>query len=110
MTAYDLYQLFVGEIGIPRHEFLYELQYWELVKIAKGYQARSRNMWSAIRWQTFTLMNVQVGGKEMRSKRIFTPKDLLPFPWDNKEAASPLSEADRQELQDLIDNERKKKL
>ena len=29
LTANDLYQLVVGEIGISRHEFLYEVTFWE---------------------------------------------------------------------------------
>jgi hypothetical protein len=31
----------VGEIGIPRREFLYEVSYWEVLRIIKGYRRRS---------------------------------------------------------------------
>ena len=99
--------MFVGEIGIPRREFLYEIQYWEAMKIVQGYQARSRNMWSAIRWQTYQIMRTQAGDKEMRKNRIFNPQDLLKFPWDDPKAAQPLSDSDREELQGLMDNENK---
>ena len=32
--------MLVGEIGIPRREFLYELEYWEVRRIIKGYRKR----------------------------------------------------------------------
>ena len=31
----------MGEIGIPRREFLYEISYWEVLRIIKGYRRRS---------------------------------------------------------------------
>ena len=30
----------MGEIGIPRHEFLYEIQFWEVRRIIRGYRRR----------------------------------------------------------------------
>jgi len=30
----------VGEIGIPRREFLYEMQWWEANRIIRGYRRR----------------------------------------------------------------------
>jgi len=32
----------VGEIGIPSREFLYELRFWEVDAIIKGYRRRNR--------------------------------------------------------------------
>ena len=32
--------MLVGEIGIPRREFLYELEFWEVRRIIKGYRKR----------------------------------------------------------------------
>lgn len=32
--------MLVGEIGIPRREFLYELEFWEVRRITKGYRKR----------------------------------------------------------------------
>ena len=32
----------MGEIGIPRHEFLYELTWWEINSIIRGYRKRNR--------------------------------------------------------------------
>ena len=30
----------MGEIGIPRHEFLYEIRFWEVRRIIRGYRRR----------------------------------------------------------------------
>jgi len=32
----------VGEIGIPRHEFLYDLRFWEVRRIIRGYRRRNK--------------------------------------------------------------------
>lgn len=32
----------MGEIGVPRREFLYELRFWEVDAIIKGYRRRNR--------------------------------------------------------------------
>lgn len=32
----------MGEIGIPRREFLYDLRFWEVRRIIRGYRQRDR--------------------------------------------------------------------
>lgn len=32
----------MGEIGIPRREFLYDLRFWEVRRIVRGYRKRDR--------------------------------------------------------------------
>lgn len=32
----------MGEIGIPRREFLYEIHFWEVRRIIRGYRRRDR--------------------------------------------------------------------
>lgn len=34
--------MLVGEIGVPRREFLYDLRFWEVDCIIKGYRRRNR--------------------------------------------------------------------
>ena len=41
LTACDLYQLIVGEYGISRHEFLYEMRFWEVRRVIRGYRRRN---------------------------------------------------------------------
>lgn len=81
MTANDLYQLFVGEIGFPRREYLYEISFWETRRILRGYRNRYRNMWSAIRWHAFNIMNA-MPYTDLQKAGITKPTDLIRFPWD----------------------------
>ena len=74
--------MFVGEIGISRHEFLYELRWWEVQAILRGYHRRARNLWSAIRWQTYNLMSVSMA--DLKKAGIYSPVDLIRFPWDDE--------------------------
>lgn len=85
MTAHERYQYLVGEIGISRLEYLYELQFWEIILIVKGYSHRNREMWSATRWQTFCLMLVQA---DLKKAGIYGPIDLMRFPWEDGSANS----------------------
>ena len=34
--------MLVGEIGIPRREFLYDLRFWEVRRIIRGYRRRDK--------------------------------------------------------------------
>lgn len=96
----------MGEIGIPRREYLYELAFKDIILIERGYHARSRNLWSATRWQTYYTMMSTIGSDGMRKAGITSPKDLMEFPWE-KDAPPPISESDmtmlRQEM-DAINN------
>lgn len=73
---------FVGEIGIPRREYLYELDYLDMVQIERGYERRHRHAWSIGRWQTFHLMAAFCGGENLQKSGIHSPIDLIRFPWD----------------------------
>ena len=78
----------MGEIGIPRREFLYDI------------------VWSAVRWQTFNLMCAQVGGKELNKGGVYSPADLLPLPWDVKDTHQTeiITEEDEKRLQQEMAN------
>lgn len=95
-----MYRLVVGEIGIPRNEYLYELPVWEIRLIIDGYRRRSRERWTAIRWQTFMLM--QVGMADMQKSGFRKPSDLLAFPWDDEVSESELSEEEIEEMKMLL--------
>jgi len=71
----------VGEIGIPLHDFYYELRWWELQAIARGYGYRHKDRWSAIRWMTFNIMSV-MPYVDLKKACIRNPVDLIRFPWD----------------------------
>ncbi len=70
----------MGEIGYNRHEYLYELDYCDMFLISRGYFQRTREMWSATRWQTFYLMSVSMA--DLKKAGIYRPTDLIHFPWE----------------------------
>ena len=71
----------MGEIGLPRREVLYELRWWEVRAILRGYNRRHRDAWSIARWQTYHLM--AVSGADLEKAHIYSPLDLIRFPWDH---------------------------
>ena len=77
---------FVGEIGIPRREYLYDLQYIDLLQIERGYARRNREMWGATRWQTYNLMCVSMA--DLKKAGIYKPTDLIRFPWEKDDDTS----------------------
>lgn len=74
----------MGEIGRGHHEFLWELNAWQIRAIIRGYYRRHRHLWSATRWQTYNLMCCQ---SDLKKAGIHSPQDLLKFPWEREEAA-----------------------
>jgi len=86
----------VGEVGIDRHEFLYELKLWEINAIVEGYRRRAHTTWEAARWQTFCIVCA------MGAKSFNSPQDLQKFSWE-EEQYEELSEDEVKELQDEID-------
>lgn len=71
----------MGEIGINRREFLYDLPLWEARRIIRGYRQRQRVAWEQTRWQTFWLLHN--GMLDCRKAGIISPTDLIRFPWDD---------------------------
>ena len=72
----------MGEIGLQRQEYLYDLQYIDLLMIERGYERRHRHPWSIARWQTYHIMLSQCGGDSLQKAGISSASDLLPLPWD----------------------------
>lgn len=95
-----MYQLFVGEIGFPRKEFLHELKWWEVRSIIRGYRRRERTFCIMSRRMAFW----QVKTSMADTKKISTPADLWSLPWDKeeKETIPQITEEEQQELQDLM--------
>lgn len=98
LTACQQYTLLVGEIGIPRNEFLYVLKLWEINAIVKGYRRRNREHWEMSRHLGLTLCNV-MGAK------IDSAHDYLPLPWDDITTKKELTEEEVNELMELMRKE-----
>ena len=74
----------MGEIGINRKEYLYDLTWCDIILIERGYYRRNRDLWSSARWSTYYIMSSFVGSEGMAKSNIHSPKDLLQFPWEKK--------------------------
>ena len=91
----------MGEIGISPHEFLYELSYWEVLRIIRGYRRRGRLRDQLIAEAVFAAMHT------MRDSKGKTVKDFFPMLFedpddDDREPAEPLSEEEHQYEQELM--------
>ena len=69
----------MGEYGVPRHEFLYDLRLWEILAIQRGRARRARLYWEPARFVAFTSARV-AGAKSLQSMR-----DMITFPWEEEE-------------------------
>ena len=63
----------MGEIGRDRHEFLYEMTYWEVLRIIRGYRRRGRLRDQLIAEAVFAAMHT------MRDSKGKTVKDFFPM-------------------------------
>ena len=95
-----MYELLVGEIGIPHHTFLYELKFWQVRRIIRGYRRRNTLTHQMLAEVVFSSIYT------MRDPKGKTVKDLFPalFEDEDEDVSPPLTEAEQQELQELMRN------
>ena len=98
----------MGEIGIPRHEFLYDLKFWEVRRIIRGYRKRGKIFMQLL------AENVYASTFAMRSAEGKKIEDMFPgiFDDDDDEVEPPMTDDEKQELLDLMaaENERLAKI
>jgi hypothetical protein len=89
----------VGEIGIPRHEFLYELTWWEINSIIRGYRKRNRLTHQLLAEIVYTTTYA------MRDPKGKTVEDMFPmlFEDDDDYDEPPISAEEVAELQAEMD-------
>ena len=89
----------MGEIGIPRREFLYDLRFWEVRRIVKGYRQRDRLKNQLIAECAYAAMFA------MRDSKGKTVADMFPmlFDTDDDDDEPPISAEDVAELQAVMD-------
>lgn len=86
----------MGEIGINRREYLYELNYVDILLIIRGYQRRQHSGWEQARLIAYNARFC------MGANNPPTPLEWLPFPWERE----PLPTDDEiNELRELIKQE-----
>lgn len=94
----------MGEIGFPRREFLFEISFWEVRRIIKGYRAGQDSLFWVLRHLAFRIM--QTGMADLPKNGINRPSDILSLSTDSEEAESGLPsdeeiEKIRKELQEI---------
>ena len=67
----------MGEIGFSRHEFLYELVWWEVRSIIRGYNARHHHGWEQARLVAYNA-HYCMGSKDTPP----TVTEWIKFPWE----------------------------
>ena len=91
----------MGEIGIPRRDFLYDLRYWEVLRIIRGYRRRGRLRDQLIAEAVFAAMHT------MRGSNGKTVKDFFPMlfedPDDDDRESSTITDEEIAELQAEMD-------
>ena len=93
----------MGEIGIPRREFLYELRFWEVRRIIRGYRNRDRLTHQLLAECAFAAMFA------MRDPKGKTPRDIFPslFPTDDDDAtdSAPIDDKEVARLRQMMREE-----
>jgi len=93
----------VGEIGIPRREFLYDLRFWEVRRIIRGYRQRDRLTHQLLAECAFAAMFA------MRDPKGKTPRDIFPslFPTDDDDAtdSAPIDDKEVARLRQMMREE-----
>ena len=87
----------MGEIGIPRREFLYDIRFWEVRRIIRGYCNRDRLKHQLMAECAYAAMFA------MRDPKGKTPRDYFPslFPNDDEEDATDTAPIDDKEVAHL---------
>ena len=92
--------MLVGEIGIDRRAFLYDLRYWEVLRIIKGYRRRDWLKLQLMAECTYAAMYA------MRDPKGMTPQKMFPelFKVEDEPEAPTITEQEAQDLQDMMAN------
>lgn len=93
----------MGEIGFPRREFLYVLQFWEIRRIIDGHRQRNRLQAELLRlcaYSSFFAMR--------ENKTGTTPAQWMPLPWEKEAEPEEVPQEDVDELRDLMASMREK--
>ena len=93
----------MGEIGIPRREFLYDIRFWEVRRIVRGYRRRDRLKHQLMAECAYAAMFA------MRDPKGKTPRDIFPslFPTDEDDAtdSAPIDASEVARLRQMMREE-----
>ena len=88
----------MGEIGISRREFLYDIRFWEARRIIRGYRKRGKIFMQLL------AENVYASTFAFRGSEGKTVKDMFPtiFEDDDYEMEPAITQEEQDELQALM--------
>ena len=87
----------MGEIGIPRREFLYDIRFWEARRIIRGYRKRGRIFMQLL------AENVYASTFAFRGSEGKTVKDMFPSLFeDDRDIGPGITQEEQDELQALM--------
>ena len=82
----------MGEIGIPRREFLYDIRFWEVRRIVRGYRNRDRLKHQLMAECAFAAM---FSNRDPKGKR---PRDIFPSLFQDDDDATDAAPIDDKEV------------
>ena len=87
----------MGEIGLPRREFLYDIKFWEARRILRGYRKRGKIFMQLL------AENVYASTFAFRGSEGKTVKDMFPSLFEEDRDMGPgITQEERDELQALM--------
>lgn len=93
----------MGEIGIPRREFLYDIRFWEVRRIFRGYRKRNRLTHQLLAECVYATIHV------MRDPKGKAPRDYFPslFQDDENDAtdSAPIDDKEVARLRQMMREE-----
>ena len=92
--------MFVGEIGMPRREFLYDIKFWEARRIIRGYRKRGKLLMQLL------AENVYASTFAFRGSEGKSVKDMFPSLFeDDRDMEPAITQEEQDELQSLMTTE-----
>lgn len=90
----------MGEIGIPRREFLYDIQFWEVRRLIRGYRRRDTLKHQLLAECAYASIYA------MRDPKGKTVADIFPmlFDDDDEDDEPPITEEEKENLLQLMDD------
>ncbi len=96
--------MLVGEIGIPRREFLYDLRVWEVRRIIRGYRKRNRLTHQLLAECVYATVHVMRNPEGKRVEDIFPDIFKKDEYTEEENAETDLTDEEYSELQGLMDD------
>ena len=90
----------MGEIGFPRREFLYDIQFWEVRRIIRGYRRRDTLKHQLLAECAYATIYA------MRDPKGKTVADIFPmlFDDDDEDDEPPITVEEKENLLQLMDD------